>query len=215
MALRTILLIRHAQSEEDINPSIHNLADDHEIKLTLFGIEQTKKLAHCLLQYLNIKNKIIYLSPSKRARETWNILNSYSADKNLVYVDKRIRNLNWGNITLETRKQIETERYKVGVLNYKFPGGDNTPDYIADICDFTKEMLYDCNKQNFPECIIIITHGFALRVIARSILNISDEEFKWLANPPNCYWAKILYFTQESRFVLHKALPTIKPIKQY
>ena len=214
MVLQTILLIRHAQSEEDINPSIHNLVNDHEIKLTPFGIEQTKKLAFYLLQYLNIENKIIYLSSSKRAQETWNILKSYSTDKNLVYIDKRIRNLNWGNITLETREQIEKERYKIGVLHYKFPGGDNTPNYVSDICNFTKKMLHGCDKLNFPECIIIITHGFALRVIARSILNISDEEFKWLANPSNCYCAKILYFTQESRFVLHKALPTIKPIKQ-
>lgn len=214
MVLQTILLIRHAQSEEDINPSIHNLTNDHEIKLTPFGIEQTKKLAYYLLQYLNIENKIIYLSSSKRAQETWDILKSYSMNKNLVYIDKRIRNLNWGNITLETREQIEAERYKVGVLHYKFPNGDNTPNYVANICNFTKEMLYSCDKSNFPECIIIITHGFALRVIACSILNIPDEEFKWLANPPNCYCAKILYFTQESRFVLHEALPTIKPIKQ-
>lgn len=203
MTLQTVLIIRHAQSEEDINPSIHNLVNDNEIKLTSFGIKQINELGCCLSQF-NITNNfcnIIYLSSSKRARETWTVLEPYLIGEKIIHTDNRIRNLNWGNITLETREQTEAERYKIGVLKYKFPGGDNTPDYVEAINDFTKEIFYNCNKLEFPERIIIITHGFALRVIARSIFNIPDEQFKWLANPPNCYCAEITYLAHKAQFI--------------
>lgn len=217
MTLQTALVIRHAQSTEDVNPSIHNLISDDEIKLTPLGIEQINNLGQYLSKYntLNNRRNVIYLSPSKRAQETWIILERYLTGEKIIYTDHRIKNLNWGNINSENREQIEKERYKIGVLKYKFPGGDNTPDYVESINNFVKEIfyIYNCDKLEFPEHIIIITHGFALRVITRSIFIISDEKFKWFANPPNCYCAEIMYSAHKSLFVLSEPLPTINPIK--
>ena len=94
-----------------------------------------------------------------------------------------IRNLNWGNTNHQNVKQISRERYDKGVLYFQFPNGDNTPTFVKNIGQFVVD-----NVLGEPDdCIIIFTHGFALRVIAKFILGISDKEFRYLRNPKNCF----------------------------
>jgi len=83
------------------------------------------------------------------------------------------------------------ERYRVGVLYFQFPNGDNTPEFVREIEAFVSEILSHGVSRTCPKCIIIFTHGFALRVIAKAFLGISDEEFRYLRNPPNCYVASL------------------------
>jgi broad specificity phosphatase PhoE len=115
--------------------------------------------------------------------------------------------LDWGDITVENRAAIEAERYAVGVLNYAFPGGDNTPDYAEAIDRFVHETFRGRSSAIFPECVVVLTHGFALRLIARSVLRIGDEEFRSLANPPNCYCSEIRYDAGSDSFSLLAPLP--------
>ncbi len=44
-------------------------------------------------------------------------------------------------------------------------------------------------NENFLEAVVIVTHGFALRVIAKFLLNMSNDEFRWVRNPMNCHVA--------------------------
>jgi len=70
------------------------------------------------------------------------------------------------------------------------------------------EFGKDWRAEAHPECVIIFTHGFALRVIAKAFLHMSDEEFRYLSNPPNCYVATVNI--TKSGIVLKEPLPKIK-----
>ncbi len=211
MTLKSILLIRHAESLEDVDPTIHNIADDSVVGLTEFGKIQATELGLWIVSKIGPSAKLkAVLSPSNRANEIWIGIASYFTNPVEGSVDERIRNLNWGNISLETRTIIEAERYAVGVLHYCFPGGTNTPEYVRAIDVFVGELILGCSEMDFPEHIIVVTHGFALRVIARSLLVIAEDEFRKLRNPPNGYHLELEYVPAQDRFVATEPLLVVK-----
>ncbi len=193
MSLKRILVIRHAESDEDINPNLHGEVTDEEISLTDKGTEEAFEIAQAVRRRTaNYKSLRIYSSPSRRAREMASIIRRTIDFSGIEHFhEPSIRNLDWGNTTPENVKGIERERYRVGVLRYKFPGGDHCPTYVRRIGFFVQRLL-DLKYKEDPEVAIIVTHGFALRIIAKFLLEMSDDDFRWIKNPPNCYIADFM-----------------------
>lgn len=212
MTLKSLLLIRHTESLEDVDATLH-IATDEQISLTNNGKTQARNLGETWSVRFTPDNTLaVYLSTSHRAREMWDILSPYFPPPRNVKVDDRLRNLNWGSTSLENQAQIETERYNAGVLNYQFPNGDNTPEYVRNIDKLIEEIVSSRQDDSFPEHIVIVTHGFALRIIARFLLHISDVDFRWLRNPPNGYCLEITYNADEDSFVATTPLLRMKPV---
>jgi len=191
--LKQVFLVRHAQSEEDIDPVVHGRVPDQRISITSTGKKQVLRLVEILTPKISTHKRIkIITSPSNRAGQTMSLFCSHFPLTYFnVFFESCIRNLNWGNVDEITIKEIEQERYRAGVLYFRFPGGDYTPDFVRDIEYFVKKLRGEGKEDKHPECVIIFTHGFALRVVAKIFLEISDEDFRSLANPPNCYVATI------------------------
>lgn len=192
--LKNILLVRHAQSEEDVNPNIRSHLSDRRISITDTGRQQTLKLIDDLREFIgSYRRVLVYTSPSARAGQTMSLFTR--AFPNIVFsmqVEESIRNLNWGSVTEKTIKEVEQERYRIGVLYFQFPDGDHTPTFVRNIERFTSSLLSRGREESHPECVIIFTHGFALRVLAKAFLGMSDNEFRYLRNPPNCYVANLI-----------------------
>ena len=185
-----IILIRHAESEEDINPNMHNV-DDSQIGITERGKIQAKNLASNLKESFESFDSVkIFHSPPRRVRDTAHLVLSHLPKKVIDMEEVEcIRNLNWGDTTSENVKDVSKQRYDKGVLYFQFPNGDKTPDFVKNIKNFVRKKVL--SLENRTDCVIIFTHGFALRVIAKHILNISDEKFRFLANPKNCFYLNI------------------------
>jgi len=208
--LKQVFLVRHAQSEEDVKPSMHNSVSDRRISITAIGKRQTLETVEILSPKISTYQRVkIITSPSNRAEQT---MSSFCSSFPLIdfdlMIESRIRNLNWGNVDESTIKEVEKERYRVGVLHFQFPQGDYTPDFVRDIECFVEELKEEGKSENYPECAIVFTHGFALRIIVKAFLAVSDEEFRFFANPPNCYVA-ILDNVDSGKFVLREPLPKI------
>lgn len=208
--LKRVFLVRHAQSEEDIAPNMHNGVSDRRISITTVGkkqaLEVAKILSHKIAVYQRIK---IIASPSNRVEQTMSVFcSNFPSIDFYPSIEPRIRNLNWGNVDQDTIKAVEEERYRAGVLHFQFPQGDNTPDFVSGIECFVDELKSEGRSDNCPECAIIFTHGFALRIIVKVFLDINDEDFRFLANPPNCYIAT-LNRAKSGKFVIEEPLPKI------
>ena len=129
---KRIILLRHAESIEDVDPTLHNINTGRIAELTEEGKEKAHQLGkHLAAHILKTEPLLVFVSPTNRVTETWDIISTYFSFTLKVVTDHRIRNLNWGNITLENRSIIEAERYKAGVLNFTFPEGDHTPSYVS------------------------------------------------------------------------------------
>ncbi len=212
--LKRIILTRHGQSLEDIDPTLHNINNGKIAELTDIGKEQANQLG------LNLKNMIpqaenfnVYVSPALRAQETWAILSTHITPSQNAVTDSRIRNLNWGNITLENRATVEAQRYEAGVLNFTFPEGDHTPDYVSSLNDFIESVVAPSKVHDSEvSTLLFITHGFALRVILKYLLALSEKDFQWLRNPPNCYTIELVYDPVTDSFSSEEPLLRMDPI---
>ncbi len=208
--LKQVFLVRHAQSEEDIDPAIHGRIPDQRISITSIGKKQVLDLVRILTPKISRYKKVkIITSFSNRAGQTMSLFCSMFPliDFDVLF-EPCIRNLNWGNVDECSLKEVEQERYRVGVLYFQFPCGDSTPAFVRNIACFTKKLQKERKSENHSECVIIFTHGFALRVIAKMFLQISDEDFRLLANPPNCYVSTI-NITKTGKVILKEPLPRI------
>ncbi len=208
--LRQVFLIRHAESGEDVNPNIRNEVSDNQISLTGIGVEQVNAMVERILPQLARYSRIkVFVSPSNRAVETLEAFISYFPDAEFDVVNEpRIRNLDWGNTTIENVREIERQRYEVGVLYFQFPGGDNTPEFVQNIQRFVDELQAEGARADYPECVIMFMHGFALRLVAKAFLGMSDDAFRYLANPANCYVAVL--DISESGVSLQEPLPIVR-----
>ncbi len=183
-----IIILRHGESEEDKNPNIKSAVND-PAKLTQKGRQQVEvKLSELMYEYNKTSTHLIYHSPSARVKETAGIfIEALSKLYPLeVKEEAAIRNLDWGKTTTENVREIERERYRVGVLNFQFPSGDHTPTYVRNIDLFCKNMLANMLKHE-DACVTLFTHGFAQRVIVKCLTEMQDADFRYLANPGNCF----------------------------
>lgn len=208
--LKQIFLVRHAQSEEDVDPNIRNGVHDSRIAITSTGKSQVASIAKILHPKISGYKRIkIITSPSNRAHQTMSLFRSYFPEISFEVVhEKCIKNLNWGNVDETTLREVEQERYRIGVLYFQFPEGDNTSELVKRIEKYVARLIRDGRNETYPECVIIFTHGFALRVIVKALLNMSDDEFRYLSNPPNCYVATVNI--TRSGITLEEPLPKIK-----
>lgn len=208
--LKQIFLVRHAQSEEDVDPNIRNGVHDSRIAITSTGKSQVENIAKILYPKISgYKHIKIVTSPSNRAYQTMSLFCSYFPAISFEVVrEKCIKNLNWGNVDETTLKEVEQERYRVGVLYFQFPKGDNTSELVKRIEKYIERLIRDGHDETYSECVIIFTHGFALRIITKALLNMSDEEFRYLSNPPNCYVATVNI--TKLGITLEEPLPKIK-----
>ncbi len=204
--MKKIILIRHAESLEDIDPNMHNV-DDSKIGITVRGRKQSIALAKKLVLELDdCKTLKVFHSPSRRVRDTaCFVLSQVGNKKSDMSEIEYIRNLNWGDTNPQNIEAISRQRYGKGVLYFQFPNGDHTPTFVKNISQFVAENVLG-EKNN--DCVVIFTHGFALRVIAKFILNIDDEKFRYLGNPKNCFSVTIRQ-NPEGIFIPDISLPTV------
>jgi len=208
--IEKIIAVRHGESYEDVDPNIRSTVDDNAIELTKLGIEQAKEVARSIRDELELFDIITLVSStSRRAEQTTEIIAEELSDPRVqIMTEKSIRNLDWGSTNADNVKEIEQERYQAGVLYYHFPNGDYTPDYVKRIQDFVQVLIESKYEVTESECVVLVCHGFSLRIIVKSLTEMSDEDFKWIKHPPNTFIARIYFDPKKRIFYMPEPLPT-------
>ena len=67
---RRIILIRHGESQGNIDDAIYETVPDHALTLTALGIEQATEAGRQLRAYLQDEPVTLYASPYVRTRQT-------------------------------------------------------------------------------------------------------------------------------------------------
>lgn len=188
MPPRTIIVMRHGESEEDIDKSVYAHTADLDIALSLSGEDQSCKAGPKLLELTGMGDVHFYLSPGLRLRQTYDLMSSRFPDgiKHSFSVETLMLKQFWGDVTVDNRREIEIARYKEGVLVYRFPNGESGPQLVERFKFFANNLRIEFAKEDFPEHVVILTHGFEARVFLMVWLGWSVEYFERLANLKNC-----------------------------
>jgi len=183
-----IMLVRHGESEGNIDKDKYLTVPDYALNLTLKGVEQAQKAGHEIKEVIGAESVYVYLSPYFRTRQTFQYLKAgLEANIAKVIEDPRIRELDWGHLrNPDENEGIIQQRDSFSTFYYRIPDGESGADVYDRVTTFLETLYRDFNKPNYPQNTLIVTHGLTLRLFLMRWFHWTVEEFENLRNPRNC-----------------------------
>jgi broad specificity phosphatase PhoE len=202
MKPENIVLVRHGQSEGNINHDMYADTPDYTLRLTPMGREQTAAIGKELADLLGDTTVQFYGSPFWRTRETYKEIAKFFPNSG-YYEDPRLREQEWGNYReSEETKKIESEREGYGHFYYRFPDGESCADVYDRVSTFFSTLHRDFEKPHFPKNVIIVSHGMTIRVFLMRFFHLSVEAFEEMANPRNCEYFVLKLNRETGKYAL-------------
>ncbi len=191
---KRIFLIRHGQSEGNANKLIYREKPDYTVHLTDLGRKQAHDAGKKIKEIIGDERVKFYVSPFWRTRETCLEIEKWFGPSKMAdkYEDPRLREQEWGHTTgKDFQLNMEDERDGYGVFYWRFPDGESCADVFDRVSDFMNTLHRDFQKDDFPDNVIIVTHGMAMRLFLMRWFHFTVEEFEKIRNPRNCHWFQL------------------------
>jgi broad specificity phosphatase PhoE len=188
MKPKRIILVRHGESEGNVEGTTYETIPDYELNLTDRGREQAEEAGNKINELIGDESIYSYTSPFYRTRQTFAGIESVLGDKNVkVIEDSRIREQDWGNLrSYDEEKRIMKERGEYGIFYFHIQNGESGANVFDRTSTFFETIHRDFLKSDYPENVLVVTHGVTLRILLMRILNWRVEEFEDVYNPENC-----------------------------
>src|SRR5215217_4221328 len=183
-----IILVRHGESEGNVDKGHYLTIPDYALNLTLNGMEQARQAGNEIKEIIGSEELYVYLSPYVRTRQTYQYIKE-SVQTNIVKTveDPGIRELDWGHLRHpDENEDIIRARNGFSTFYYRIPDGESGADVYDRVSIFLESLHRDFRKSDFPENMLIVTHGITLRLFLMRWFHWSVEEFESLQNPLNC-----------------------------
>ncbi|PKU72250.1 phosphoglycerate mutase-like protein AT74 [Dendrobium catenatum] len=198
---RRIILVRHGESEGNIDESVYTRVPDPRIGLTAKGWSQALdcgRQIHDIASSGNVKDWKVYfyVSPYLRTLETLRGIGKAFDRSNIVGIreEPRLREQDFGNFQDREKMRVEKEiRLRYGRFFYRFPNGESAADVYDRITGFRETLKADIDfgrfqppgQQNPNMNIVIVSHGLTLRVFLMRWYKWTVEQFEGLNNFDN------------------------------
>lgn len=140
----------------------------------------------------NERSILFYTSPYLRARQTClNIIDGIQDIPGVSYrvsEEARMREQDFGNFqsTPEETEKIWEQRAHYGHFFFRIPHGESAADVYDRIASFNETLFRQFQSDNFPNVLVLVTHGIWARVFLMKWFRWSYEEFESLRNIPHC-----------------------------
>jgi len=183
-----IILVRHGESEGNADNSLYQTTQDFALKLSPGGIEQARQAGKQIRQIVGNDSVFVYLSPYYRTRETYqHISEAIKENISRAMEDPRLREQDWGHLRHpDENKGISEERDNFSTFYYRIPDGESGADVYDRVSSFLDTLHRDFEKIDFPENVLIVTHGLTMRLFLMRWFHWTVEEYESLRNPKNC-----------------------------
>lgn len=208
---RRIVLVRHGQSEGNVDESAYGRVPDPLIGLTPKGRSQAEDSGRRLHRLFSGSGEsedesseqnwkvYFYVSPYRRTLETLRGLGrAFSAPRIAgVREEPRLREQDFGNFQDREKMRVEKEtRRRYGRFFYRFPDGESAADVYDRITGFRETLRADIDIGRFqpptpspataPEMnLVLVSHGLTLRVFLMRWYKWTVSQFEGLANLDN------------------------------
>jgi broad specificity phosphatase PhoE len=187
MKPKRIVLIRHGESQGNINKKLYGQLPDYAIYLTDKGKEQAKEAGNKLKEIIGQETYCAYFSPYFRARQTMDVaLNQLNPLKLEFFREEvRMREQEHSGKLHNGRHDYDTERESFGKFFYRMDGGESGADVYDRVSDLIGTLNRDFEKANFPNNLLLFGHGMSNRMFIMRWLQATVEQFETWKNPRN------------------------------
>ena len=188
MKPKRIILIRHGESEGNVDRIVYGNKPDYALLLTEKGIRQATNAGVHLKELVKDESLHFYVSPLFRTRQTFlEIAKSFPETQYEWNEEPRLREQEWGHLrTPEQCRAVDVERDAYGIFYFRIPDGESAADVYDRVSDFFHTLFRDFEKPGFPTNAVMIIHGMAIRLFVMRWFHYTVEQFELLANPYNC-----------------------------
>lgn len=203
MKPKRIILIRHGKSEGNADRTLTETIPDFALKLTEEGIQQAQQAGQEIKKIIGQETLHVYVSPYYRTRQTYQYIQECIRE-NVVkaFEDPRLREQDWGHLRPSNlNDEILQERNGFSTFYYRIPDGESGADVYDRVSTFLETLHRDFQKPDYPENVLIVTHGMTLRLFLMRWFHWSVEDFESLCNPHNCQIV-IMQKDSNDRYVL-------------
>ncbi|KAF8387968.1 hypothetical protein HHK36_026634 [Tetracentron sinense] len=199
---KRIILVRHGESQGNLDGSAYTTTPDYKIPLTPQGLRQARaageKIRCVVSDYGNSLNWKVYfyVSPYERTRSTLREIGRSFSRKRIIGVREecRVREQDFGNFQVEERmKVIKETRERFGRFFFRFPEGESAADVFDRVSGFLESLWRDIHMSRLHHDsssdelnLVIISHGLTSRVFLMKWFKWTVEQFEYLYNPGNC-----------------------------
>ncbi|MCU0308403.1 MAG: histidine phosphatase family protein [Thermoleophilia bacterium] len=181
-----IVLIRHGETEGNVDPTLFERLPDHRHRLTARGLDQAREAGGRLRSLIGEAPVWVYVSPYIRSRQTLEAL-GLGAQTAFVHEEPRLREQDWGNLQVrEAMQRQREERDRFGHFYYRFSGGESGADVYDRVSSFLETMHRDFQRPDYPRVALLVTHGLWMRLFCMRWFHWSVDFFETLENPRHC-----------------------------
>lgn len=188
MKPKRIILIRHGESQANVDKYLFGSVPDYTIELTDFGREQAREAGKRLKELVQDESLYFYVSPFWRARSTFEGVASAFPRNQFEYSEEpRLREQEWGYLRCnEDFDKICRERREYGTFYYRIPGGEAGSDVYDRMNDLLGSLYRDFSDKDYPQNCVLVTHGLTIRLFIMRFFHLTVEEFELMIAPKNC-----------------------------
>eukprot|EP00878_Enallax_costatus_P015940 GHUV01016713.1.p1 GENE.GHUV01016713.1~~GHUV01016713.1.p1 ORF type:complete len:443 (+),score=77.35 GHUV01016713.1:1134-2462(+) len=170
-----LVLVRHAQSEGNVDAGTYTYIPDPQVPLTGLGVQQAHEAGAAIRQHMEAAKRgtnyklYFYTSPYKRSLQTYEGIRDAFASQQVLGMQEEVqlREQDFGNFQDAAGKEREkAERLRFGRFFYRFPNGESGADVYDRITVFQDHLIRDINAGRFANntSLVLVTHGLALRI---------------------------------------------------
>jgi broad specificity phosphatase PhoE len=198
-----IVMIRHGESEANVDKTIYERVPDHGVPLTARGHEQSAELGKQLREVFENEPVRVYVSPYLRTLQT---LDSLGLDDliEMPREEPRLREQDWAN--LQDTADIEAQeklRDSFGHFYYRFTHGESGADVYDRVSSLLETMHRDFEQPDSPQNVLLVSHGLTMRLFCMRWFHWSVRFFETLRNPGNAE-TRILLRQPDFRYKLDR-----------
>ncbi|AQA23133.1 histidine phosphatase super family protein [Rhodococcus sp. MTM3W5.2] len=198
-----IVLLRHGESEANIDPGIYERVPDYRIPLTARGVEQSRVAGERLREQFDGQKVCVYVSPYLRAYQTLEALGIDDLIERRIE-EPRLREQDWANYQDPDEIARQTGlRNTYGHFFYRFNEGESGADVFDRVSTFMETLYRHRAKPGFPPNTLVVTHGLTMRLFCMRWFHWSVEYFESLNNPGNAE-TRTLVRQADGRFALEQ-----------
>ncbi|OQR96082.1 phosphoglycerate/bisphosphoglycerate mutase [Achlya hypogyna] len=180
-----IFLVRHGQSEGNVNPVLYRDVPDNAMALTDLGKRQSRAAGEAIKAIIGDESIRCIVSPCIRTIETFEeIMAAWGADAARIpwTEEPRIREQDFGNFqNPEQIRECKIQRRKFGGFFYRFPSGESPADVYDRISSFLESlhrMFMRKREQNY----ILVAHGVTIRILLMRYFRYTIAEYEEVEN---------------------------------
>jgi len=198
-----LILIRHGESEGNIDHDLFRTKPDNAMHLTRQGFLQAEAAGRSLKELIGDTSVRFFVSPYVRTRETLNgIVKSWGGLEHVKWSeDPRLREQDFGNFQdPEVMRKCRADRNKFGRFYYRFPDGESGADVYDRVSSFLESLWRYWALHDEYSNYVLVTHGLTIQVFLMRWFKADVDEFHRHKNFSNCEYCVLE--KQDGRFKL-------------